>query len=121
MLGALGDPVTRVADPPPPPRPPADSAQKVDLTRTLDGGVHLIDLAKHLKGADMRAAFGAVDGVAEEIEKSSAVVLDLRGGETGVGSFFVQHFLAHLELSLVSRSSQAPAERYLMHSGYRPQ
>jgi C-terminal processing protease CtpA/Prc len=121
MLDALGDPVTRVADPPPPPRPPADPAQKVELTRKLDGGVLLIDLAKYLKGADMRAAFGAMDGIPEEVEKSSAVVLDLRGGELGVGSFFVQHFLEHLELSLVSRPSQAPAERYLMHSGYRPQ
>lgn len=120
LLGALGDPVTRVADPPPPP-PPADPAKKVELLRKLDGGVLLIDLAKYLKGADTRAAFGAVAKVPEEIEKASAVVLDLRGGELGAESFFVQYFLEELAPALVGRRSQAPAERYLIHSGYRPQ
>lgn len=121
LLGALGDPITRVANPPPPPKTGEESAPKAELLRKLDGGVLLIDLAKYLKGADMRAAFGAVAGVAEEVEKSSAVVLDLRGGELGIGSFFVQHFLEEISLSLVSRRSQAPAERYLIHSGYHPQ
>lgn len=120
MLGALGDPVTRVADPPAPP-PPADPAKKAELLRKLDGGVLLIDLAKYLKGADTRAAFGAVAKVPKEIENASAVVLDLRGGELGAESFFVQHFLEELTPALVSRPAQAPAERYLIHSGYRPQ
>lgn len=119
LLAALGDPVTRVADPAPPP-PPAPE-QKAELLRKLDGGVLLIDLVAYLRGASAREAFRAVAGVPEEIEKASAVVLDLRGGGEGAEAFFADYFLEQIGASLASRPGQAPAERYLMHSGYRPQ
>lgn len=121
MLDALGDPVTRVAPPPPPPRPPADPAKKVALTRKLEGGVLLIDLAKYLQTVDMREAFGAIEALPAEIAGASAVVLDLRGGQLGIEAEFLQFYLDNFAGALVSRSSQAPAERYLIHSGYHPQ
>ena len=119
LLGALGDPVTRVADPTPPPRPPA--AEKKELLRKLDGGVLLIDLVNYLGSVSARDAFRAMAAVPEEIGKASAVVLDLRGADEGEAAFFVQYFLEQLGPALASRPGQAPAERYLMHSGYRPQ
>src|SRR6187402_3085424 len=55
MLGALGDPVTRVADPLPPSPPAApEPAQKVELTRMLDGGVLVVDPVKYLRTASPR-------------------------------------------------------------------
>ena len=121
LLGALGDPLTRVADPPPPLPPPSGPAQKPELVRKLDGGVLLIDLVNYLRGASAQEAFRAVGAVPEEIGKASAVVVDLRGADEGEAGFFVQYFLEQLGPALASRPGQAPAERYLMHSGYRPQ
>ncbi|HET9225904.1 MAG TPA: hypothetical protein VFR31_04515, partial [Thermoanaerobaculia bacterium] len=120
LLASLGDPVTRVANPPAPP-PPPDPAKKPELLRKLDGGVLLIDLVSYLRGASAREAFRAVAGVPDEVEKASAVVLDLRGGGEGADAFFVDYFLEQIGASLASRPGQAPAERYVMHSGYRPQ
>ncbi|MFL6293668.1 MAG: S41 family peptidase [Thermoanaerobaculia bacterium] len=121
MLGALGDPLTHVVDPPPPSPPAAEPAQKVALTRKLDGGVVVVDLVRYLKGAGTREVFGAVEALPAEIAGASAVVLDLRGGELGAEAYYMELFLEEIAGVLVSRRSQAPAERYLIHSGYRPQ
>jgi len=122
MLGALGDPLTHVVDPPPPPSPPAaEPAQKVALTRKLDGGVVVVDLVRYLKDAGTREVFGAVEALPAEIAGASAVVFDLRGGQLGAEAYYIELFLEEIAGALVSRRSQAPAERYLIHSGYRPQ
>lgn len=122
MLDALGDPVTRVFAPPPPPAETTAAAQKVAISRTLDGGVLVIELAKYLKGASPREAFGAVGALPGEIAKAPAVVVDLRAGKlAGAEAFYSGYFLEQLGSALVSRPSQAPSQRYLLHSGYRPQ
>src|SRR5215212_3332908 len=81
MLGTLGDPVTRVADPLPPEAPvpptPAHGAQAA-LTHELDGGVLVIDLANYVKTASPRGARVALAALPEEIGKASAVIVDLR-------------------------------------------
>ncbi|MEA2561522.1 MAG: hypothetical protein QOH06_3026 [Acidobacteriota bacterium] len=123
MLGALGDPVTRVADPPPPlsetPEPPAGAPAA--LTRMLDGGVLVIDPVKYLRTASPRDTRAAIAALPEEMGKASAVILDLRGGRLGMESYYVQQFLEELSVHLVSRPVQAAPKRYLIHSGYRPQ
>ncbi len=121
MLDALGDPLTRVSDPSPPAKEPAQPAQKPDLTRRLDGGVVVVELARYLKTASRREAFGLANEVPEEIAKASSLVFDLRGGETGVEAFYAQFVLEAFGNALVSRPVQAPAQRYLLHSGYQPQ
>lgn len=122
MLAALGDPVTRVMEPPTPPPPAAaEPAEKTALTRSLDGGVLAIDLAKYVKTASQRDLRMAVAAVPEEIAKASAVILDLRGGQSGMESYYVQQFLEELSGHLVSRPVRTAPERYVFHSGYRPQ
>lgn len=122
LLDALGDPVTRVEIPPPPPAEKPAPAQKVEISRMLDGGVLVIELAKYLKAASPREAFGAVEALPEEIGKASAVVVDLRAGKlAGAEAFYSGYFLEQLGNALVSRPSRAPSQRYLLHSGYQPQ
>ncbi|HEX5715620.1 MAG TPA: hypothetical protein VF179_05635, partial [Thermoanaerobaculia bacterium] len=116
MLDALGDPVTRVADPPPPPGEQPAAAQPVALSRKLDGGVLVIELAKYLKTASPRAARGAIAALHEEIAKASALVVDLRAGKlAGAEAFYAGYFLEQLGDALVNRPSRAPSQRYLMH------
>ncbi len=122
MLDALGDPATRVADPPTPseaPEPPP--AEKAPLTRTLDGGVLVIDLAKYVKTGSQRDFRVAAAALPEEVGKASAVIVDLRGGRLGMESYYAQQFLEELSGPLASRPVQAAPKRYLIHSGYRPQ
>jgi C-terminal processing protease CtpA/Prc len=49
------------------------------------------------------------------------VIVDLRGGRLGMDSYYVQQLLEELSVHLVSRPIQVAPERYLIHSGYRPQ
>lgn len=122
MLDALGDPVTRVADPPPPPGELPAAAEPVALSRKLDGGVLVIELAQYLKTASPRAARGAIAALLEEIAKASALVVDLRAGKLAEAeAFYAGYFLEQLGNALVSRPSRAPSQRYLLHSGYQPQ
>lgn len=121
LLDALGDPVTRVHPPPPPAEKPVP-AQKVEISRQLEGGVLVIELAKYLKAVSPREAFGAVEALPGEIGKASALVVDLRAGKlAGAEAFYAGYFLEQLGNALVSRPSRAPSQRYLLHSGYRPQ
>jgi C-terminal processing protease CtpA/Prc len=121
MLDALGDPVTRVADPLPAEAPEPPAGAKAPLTRQLDGGVLVIELAKYVRTASPRDARVAIAALPEEIAKASAVIVDLRGGRLGMESYYVQQFLEELTGHLVSRPVQGAPQRYLIHSGYRPQ
>jgi hypothetical protein len=105
MLDALGDPATRVADPPPPPEPETASPPKVPLWRQLDGGVLLVDLVKHMGSGNPREALGQVAALSEEIGKAPAVVVDLRG-QPAAGWFFAQYLLDDLAPALASRRSR---------------
>ncbi len=115
LLDALGDPVTRVreaeprAEPQPGAEPPA-------LFRRLDGGVLVVDLAKVLRTSGYTAVFRDREALIEEIGRASAVVLDLRG-DGGRAAFVLDSFAR----ALVSRPCRGPAQRFLLHSGYRPQ
>jgi C-terminal processing protease CtpA/Prc len=121
LLGALGDPLTRVMEPPAPDAPEPDPAAKEPISRKLDGGVLVISPTRFVQAASPREAFLAIDELAKEIGESSAVIVDLRGGWQGVISYYVQEFLEELAPHLVSRPVQAPPKRYLIHSGYQPQ
>ncbi|HWM93966.1 MAG TPA: S41 family peptidase [Thermoanaerobaculia bacterium] len=122
MLDALGDPVTRVAEPPPPPFPKPAPGQQAPLSRQLDGGVLLVDLAKYLRTVSPNDAFVAMETLPVEIGKSSAVVVDLRAGDLdGTEGFYAGIFLQEIGNALVSRPSRAPSQRYLLHSGFQPQ
>jgi len=106
MLGALGDPATRVADPLPPedPAPPVPAhGARGALTHELEGGVLVIELANYVKTASPREARAAFAALPEEIGKASAVILDLRGARAGMESFYLQErAVAYLEETLKS-------------------
>ncbi len=120
MLDVLGDPLTRVlprenmeapADPPGSEKPP-------EVVRTLDGGVVLLDLAAANRlGAD--EIFSKAAEISKALAEAPAVIVNLRGlGET---SYYPYVLLEEVQGALVSASSRAPAQRYRLHSGYRPQ
>lgn len=122
LLDALGDPVTRLVPPPPPPGDQPAPAQPVPVSRQLDGGVLVIELAKYLRSAGPREAFAAVEALPGQIAEASAVVVDLRAGKrAGTAGLYAGYFLEELGNALVSRPSRAPSQRYLLHSGYQPQ
>ncbi len=122
MLGALGDPVTRMADddprlpsarPPLPETPPP-------AVRKLEGGVVAVDLGERLRFGDIRRIFQELGAASADLEQASAVVVDLRAGEDGSMSGYGEIFLQELSGALVSRPCRAPAQRYLLHSGFMP-
>lgn len=119
MLNALGDPVTRVLEPPSEPGSKPAPAQA--FFRKLDDGPLVIELARYVQSASPREVFQAMQSLGPELDRSTSVILDLRGGGTGAASFYVGYFLEQLTGALVGRPSRAPAQRYLLHSGYRPQ
>ncbi len=125
MLAVLGDPATRVlpletqppADPPVPPSP-KDSGIPPEVLRTLDGGVILFDLRtlSRLKSEEIYSRTGEFY---KALTAAPAVIVDLRGlGDT---SYYTLSMLEDLYPTLVSVPSRAPTDRYLLHSGYRPQ
>ncbi len=123
MLDVLGDPVTRVLEPAPVPTPKPAAEQEPKLFRKVDdgdGGVLVIDLAKYVGATSPRQGYMARRELKPELEKAATVILDLRGVDPGVGVFYAGSMLEALTGNLVGRRVQAPAHRYLLHSGYRP-
>lgn len=123
MLDALGDPATRLMETPA--ADPAPAARKPEgepkLFRRLDDGLLVIELAQFVRATGPRALYAALRELGPELEKDGAVILDLRGAEPGIDLYFVGYALEQLSGQLVGRPIQAPAQRYLLHSGYRPQ
>jgi len=125
MLDALGDPATRVlplaavatpAQAPPQKTPPA-------VTRRLDGGTLVVDVAHAARTMGFRELMRAVYAASRDIGKERAVIVDLRGGqaEDGVGGELFAYALAQVGDALVSRPCRAPSQRFVQRSGFRPQ
>lgn len=127
MLDVLGDPVTRVLEPEKKDEKDVQDPEDVkdgkdtapELVRKLDGGAVLLDLgvAGEMEPAKM---FQQIESVAKELSAAPAVIVDVRGMR-GWGSYYADLLLNEVRESLVSRPSRAPNQRYLLHSGYRPQ
>jgi C-terminal processing protease CtpA/Prc len=118
MLATLEDPATRLmADQPPLPAPPAEQP----LFRKLEDGIAVLDLgaARTLTPDQL---FGQAEGFIKDLAAAPAVIVDLRDlGQPNSNAFWARRMLGDLQWALISRPSRAPAQRYLLHSGYRPQ
>jgi C-terminal processing protease CtpA/Prc len=122
MLDRLGDSGTRVARKAP--QPLGDqigSGGKDEKDRPLFSWMENDVLAIHLDHPPSVSKL--MDPKTREtllaaVKKASGVIVDLRGDdEVGFGGFV----LSWLYPLLPAREVRAPAERYLVHSGYRPQ
>ncbi len=121
MLDALGDPVTRVLPPEkttPPPATAADGA-KPTVVRTLEGGAVLYD-AGAVDKLGIEEVFAGFGPMTRTLAEAPAVIIDLRGA-TETSGFYVRYVLDEVQGFLVRAPARAPTERYLLHSGYRPQ
>ena len=118
MLKALGDPLTSVmsAETAPDRKAPPWTA----LYKKETDGLIVVDLWQQLDAAPRGELFPAVQSLKKQLPLSPAVVVDLRTGEGGE-SFWSEYILRDLARALVPGSVQAPTERFVMHSGYRPQ
>jgi C-terminal processing protease CtpA/Prc len=120
MLGALGDPVTRVqpvrTGDPGEGLPPGDSHPS--LVRWVEPGVLALycrpDAASTYE--EMAAKLAAAR---PEIPKAKAMIVDVRGIHGW--PFHPQYLLSEVEELLPARTVTAPAQRHLFHSGYRSQ
>jgi C-terminal processing protease CtpA/Prc len=125
MLDALGDPATRVMEveaPAAAPKPAA-GASPPPLVRKVEGGtdgVVILDFARTLPLGNIRGLFEELEKGVPDIDKASAVVVDMRTGEDAAMSAYAGVFMDEISGSLVSRPCQGPSERYLLHSGFRP-
>jgi C-terminal processing protease CtpA/Prc len=116
MLDALGDPVTHVQAVPH--GEPEAGEPPGPLVQWLEPGV----LSLYLRPDSARTFDELMDKLEParaEIPKAKAVILDVRG--MGGWRFYPRYLLTGLEGLLVSRPATAPAQRYLVHSGYRTQ
>lgn len=116
LLAALSDPATRVMAAP---QAPAEKPPAVELFRELDGGALAIDLGPRIESTGMMEVFRQLGREGKRVAAAREVVIDLRRGSppgdpVGEDSFL----LGELAGALASRPCRAPAERYLMHSGY---
>lgn len=118
MLATLEDPATRVlTDQPPLPAPPAEQT----LFRKLEDGIAVLDLgaARTLSWDQMHEQ---AQGFAPQIAAAPAVIVDLRDlGQPNANAFWAHRLLGFLHGALLNGPKRAPAQRYLLHSGYRPQ
>jgi C-terminal processing protease CtpA/Prc len=122
MLDRLGDSGTRVARKAPQPQmEQRESGGKEAEDRPLFSWVEDDVLAIHLDRPPSISKL--MDPKTREtllaaLKKASGVILDLRGeDELGFGEFV----LSWVYPLLPAREARTPAERYLVHSGYRPQ
>jgi C-terminal processing protease CtpA/Prc len=116
MLDALADPATRVrkAQPEPEPvkgEPPAPS-------KWLEDGVLSVYLRPDV-ARDFTDMGRVQKALAAELPKAKAVVVDLRARPDE--TYQPEPILGGLDPLLASRPLRLPVQRYLVHSGYRPQ
>jgi C-terminal processing protease CtpA/Prc len=122
MLDRFGDPGTRVARKAPQPQvDQLGSGGKDEKDRPLFSWVENEVLAIHLDRPPSLSKLRdpkTRETLLAALKKASGVILDLRGeDEIGFGGFV----LSWVYPLLPTREVRAPAERYLVHSGYRPQ
>jgi C-terminal processing protease CtpA/Prc len=119
MLGMLGDPATRVVRRPPGSLPGAGAGGKPrgkELYTWVKDGVLAVHLSDPAILREWVRKPGAAVALGNELLKAKGVIIDLRGA--GWPEFYFGGTITKL---LVSREARAPAQRYLVHSGYRPQ
>ncbi|HEX3130223.1 MAG TPA: S41 family peptidase [Thermoanaerobaculia bacterium] len=117
MLDALGDPVTRMMEDAAPPAPKVSGEAPASVVHKLDGGVIQLDLTS---AKDVRAVFRELEAAAPDVDQVSAVVVDLRTGGDYAAMNYAGILLDEVAGALVSRPCRAPAQRYLLHSGFQP-
>lgn len=119
LLEALGDPATRVlpADKAPEKQTSPETPQP-EIVRKLDGGIVLFDLPAANR-LPVEKLYEQTSEVAKELAAAPAVIVDLRG--LGQVSYYVYALLEQVQGALVGVPVRAPTQRYLLHSGYRPQ
>jgi C-terminal processing protease CtpA/Prc len=118
MLDRLGDRATRVERTLPESQEEQPKvAGKEEKDRPLFNWVEEGVLAIHIASS---SSFGKLTDskIGDEFTKAKSAIFDLRGRKSIFGSFFV---LSRLYPLLPSREVTAPAQRFLFHSGYRPQ
>jgi C-terminal processing protease CtpA/Prc len=119
MLAALGDPVTRVEPSRPPVQPPAAGKPPALFTWLSPGRLSIYlrpDADSGMTEAESEKAF---QSLAKELPRAREVIVDLRSlwGLRYRAEFALQEIAG----ALASRPVPAPAERFLVHSGYRTQ
>jgi C-terminal processing protease CtpA/Prc len=120
MLDALGDAVTRVqpvrTGDPGEGLPPGDSHPS--LVQWVEPDV-LALYCRSDAASTYEEMAGKLAAARPEIPKAKAMIVDVRGIHGW--PFYPQYLLSEVESLLVARPATAPAQRYLLHSGYRSQ
>jgi C-terminal processing protease CtpA/Prc len=120
MLGALGDAVTRVqpvrTGDPSEGLPPGDSHPS--LIRWIEPGT-LFLYCRPDAASSYEEMVAKLAAARPEIPKAKAMIVDIRGIHGW--PFYPQYLLSEVESLLVARPATAPAQRHLVHSGYRSQ
>lgn len=124
MLAVLEDPVTRVQPNETRPAAAPVRASAAGVHRVVEPGVVLVDfsrLSASMNLGDLRRLTAEISG---ELTRAAAVVLDLRMrgvADEEAASFLAGYLFESLASALVPSRLQAPTQRYVSHSGYRPQ
>ncbi|MFY9825942.1 MAG: hypothetical protein WAM82_31520, partial [Thermoanaerobaculia bacterium] len=120
MLDSLGDAVTRVqpvrTGDPGAGLPPGDTHPS--LVQWPEPGV-LALYCRPDAASTYEEMVGKLAAARSEIPKAKAMIVDIRG--IGGWPFYPQYLLSEVQGLLVARPATAPAQRYLVHSGYRSQ
>jgi C-terminal processing protease CtpA/Prc len=123
MLDRLGDPATRVArtvaQPADQPSSGGNEESGHPLFSWVEDDVLLVHLDRPMSFNQLVAA-KARPALQAAVEKASAVIVDLRSDDE-YQSFISGFILGWVAPHLPAREVRAPSERYLVHSGYRPQ
>lgn len=126
MLEALGDPATRVMPIPASPAPTApettaEPAPSTSLIRQAEEGIVLVDLRPYTGPTGIAELYNQTRSLGQELQEARAIVVDARGLPERDTVIPLELAFGTLTVRLVSREIQAPATRYLFHSGYHPQ
>jgi C-terminal processing protease CtpA/Prc len=121
MLDRLGDPATRVVRTAPGAQAEPRSNGRGEKQRPLFSWVEDDILTIHLDRSPSLSQLTdpkTREGLLAALKKAFGVIVDLRGPDmTGLGDFV----LGWVSPQLPARDVRGPAERFLVHSGYRPQ
>lgn len=125
MLGALGDPLTRVQpvhteNPSPPTEPEANPAGSAptSLVQWIEPGI-LSLYCRPDSASTYPEMVKKLDATRVEIPKAKAVIVDIRA--LGGQRFYPRYLLSEVEGLLTRQPATAPVQRYIVHSGYRTQ
>jgi C-terminal processing protease CtpA/Prc len=83
-------------------------------------GILLIDVARFQRVAGSYALYPALRGLETELEKARAVIVDLRIPSTTAEDQDSLPYLDNYAGQLMPKEARGPAERWLVHWGFRP-